>query len=110
MIGGTKELILYETSDGKVPFQEWLEGLSDRKGRAIIRVRLDRLEYGNPGACRQVGEGVSELRIHYGPGYRVYFGEDGKTSVVLLNGGDKSTQRKDILRAQKYWVDHWSRK
>lgn len=106
MTTNKKELIIYETSSGKAPFEVWLDSLKDIKGRAIIRARLDRLEYGNPGKYAAVGHGVCELKIDFGPGYRVYFGEDGKTVVILLCGGNKSTQKKDISRAYHYWEEY----
>ena len=104
-----RELRVYETAAGKCPFDDWLEGLRDAKGRAVIQVRLDRLERGNSGDCKAVGEGVLELRIDFGPGYRVYFAEDGARIVLLLIGGDKSTQQKDIKTAKKYWNEYQGR-
>jgi putative addiction module killer protein len=80
-------------------FDRWLTGLKDSRARARIVVRLDRLALGNPGDVRPVGSGVSELRIDYGPGYRVYFMQRGQTVIVLLCGGDKRTQSTDIRRA-----------
>jgi putative addiction module killer protein len=82
-------------------FSEWLDGLRDLRGRARIQARIERLALGNPGDVQPVGEGVSEMRIHFGPGYRVYFKQHGKTWVILLAGGDKSTQAKDIKTALK---------
>lgn len=81
-------------------FSEWLRDLKDRQGRARIISRLDRLEDGNPGNSRSVGEGVVELKIDFGPGYRVYYIQRGEVLIVLLCGGDKSTQAKDIQRAK----------
>lgn len=81
-------------------FAAWLRGLRDRAAKARIEVRLDRLALGNPGDVRPVGEGISELRITYGPGYRVYYVQRGEVLVVLLCGGDKSTQSQDIERAK----------
>ena len=104
-----KHLKTYVSPEGKDVFQEWFTHLKDRKGRSIIRARLDRLETGNPGDCAGVGAGVHELRIHWGPGYRIYFGEEGKTAVILLIGGDKSTQRKDIHKAQAFWAEYRNR-
>ena len=75
-------------------------------GRARIRVRLDRLEQGNLGDCKSLGDGVSELRIDCGPGYRLYFAEDGPVIVLLLIGGDKGTQAKDIKTAKQYWSEY----
>lgn len=80
-------------------FATWLDGLRDMQARARVQVRIERLAAGNPGDVEPVGEGVSELRINYGPGYRVYFKQRGQTLIVLLAGGDKSTQPKDIKTA-----------
>ncbi len=77
-------------------FAEWLDGLGDVRARARILVRIERLAAGNPGDVKAVGGGVSELRIDYGPGYRVYYKKLGNKLVILLAGGDKSTQEKDI--------------
>jgi putative addiction module killer protein len=101
-----KELQIYVTVDGRVPFSEWLGALRDIKVRAKIRVRLDRVSLGNFGDCRGVGDGVQELRIDYGPGYRVYFSQVGSMIVLLLCGGDKSTQVKDIDQAKRYWNEY----
>ncbi len=80
-------------------FADWLAKLRDVQGRARIARRIYRLAEGNPGDVKPVGEGVSELRIDYGPGYRVYFVQDGKVVIVLLCGGDKSSQSRDIAKA-----------
>lgn len=80
-------------------FVQWLDGLRDIKARSRVLVRIERLATGNPGDVRPVGEGVSELRIDYGPGYRVYFVRRGQAVIVLLAGGDKSTQAEDIRTA-----------
>jgi len=101
-----KQLELYITADGKVPFTDWLDALKDIKARATIRVRLDRARLGNMGDCKPIAGGVSELRIDFGPGYRVYFGQEGTRIIVLLCGGDKSTQKADIKRALKYWAEY----
>ena len=93
----------YRTPNGRCPFREWLAALRDRKARAIIRTRIDRLSLGNWGDCRHLGEGLHELRIHYGPGYRVYLGEADQEIVILLCGGSKGTQSRDIAKAQSYW-------
>lgn len=81
-------------------FDNWLSGLRDRKVKSLVQVRIDRMEDGNFGDCQPVGNGVSELRIHYGQGYRVYFKRSGIEIIVLLVGGDKSSQPKDIKAAQ----------
>jgi putative addiction module killer protein len=80
-------------------FARWVDGLRDIRARARLLVRIERLAAGNPGDVAPVGEGVSELRIDYGPGYRVYFKKRGRRLIVLLAGGDKSTQAKDIRAA-----------
>lgn len=80
-------------------FAEWFRSLRDRQARARINTRIRRLSLGNPGDVKPVGEGVSELRIDYGPGYRVYFASRGETLVILLAGGDKRTQNRDIRTA-----------
>jgi putative addiction module killer protein len=86
-------------------FTHWLERLRDRRTRAIILVRVQRLASGNPGDVKPVGEGISELRINYGPGYRVYFVRRGSELILLLSGGDKSTQVADIERAKRIAAD-----
>lgn len=100
------DIELYTAPSGKNPFIDWLESLKDRKARAQIKVRLDRVRLGNLGDHKSVGNGVMELRISYGPGYRVYFGRVGKKIILLLCGGDKSTQAKDIKKAKEFW-DHF---
>ncbi|MBI5237591.1 MAG: type II toxin-antitoxin system RelE/ParE family toxin [Deltaproteobacteria bacterium] len=92
------------TATGRKPFKEWVDGL-DRVTRAKIRIRLDRVRLGNLGKNRHAGEGVYELKIDYGPGYRGYYALNGRTVVLLLLGGDKSTQGKDILKVKTYWQD-----
>ena len=89
-------------------FNNWLADLKDRQARVRIQVRLDRMALGNPGDVKPVREGVSEMRIDHGPGYRVYFMQRGHLRIVLLAGGDKSSQEADIERAikiAKYWKD-----
>jgi putative addiction module killer protein len=103
------ELLEYLTQGGESPFHNWLVSLRDRSARARIRVRLNRVRLGNFGDCKPVGKGVSELRVDYGPGYRVYFGKSGMTIVVLLCGGQKKSQSKDIQLAQAYWDDYQRR-
>lgn len=100
------EVRYYLNEKGKSLFTDWLENLKDRQARAKVRVRIDRLRLGNFGDCRSVGSGVSELKIDLGPGYRVYFGKDGENLVVLLLGGDKKSQAKDIQNAKKYWKQY----
>ncbi len=102
----TKELLVYETSNGKAPFEEWLSQLKDTHVRARIWTHLVSLGYGHTGKSRMLQAGVSELRIHFGPGYRVYYGEDRGVLIVLLCGGDKKSQPRDIRRALEYWRDY----
>ncbi len=80
-------------------FSKWLRNLRDIQARARVQARIDRLESGNPGDVKPVGNGVSEMRIHYGPGYRVYFTERGSELIILLAGGDKTSQTTDIVKA-----------
>jgi len=100
-----KELRVYRTKEGKEPFTEWLESLRDRIARAQVTTRLNRVVHGNYGDCEPIGNGVHELRIHYGAGYRIYFVEQEKTLVLLLIGGSKRTQHKDIPKAKNYWSE-----
>jgi len=107
MIRGVRR---YRTQAGEIPFEEWLGSLRDWKLRSRILARLDRIVAGNFGDTKLVGTGIWELRFHFGPGYRIYFGLDGNVFVILLCGGDKSNQRSDIERAQSYWKDYLRRK
>lgn len=104
------ELEEYLAADGAAPFSDWLDELRDGMARARIARRLTRLRAGLLGDWKSVGGGVIELREDYGPGYRVYCARHGSTLIVLLAGGDKRTQRKDIERAQIYWQDWTQRK
>ena len=101
-----REVRRYITPDGKSPFAEWLNSLRDSRAISKIDNRIRQVRLGNLGDHRSVGQGVCELRIDYGPGYRIYFGQIGSTIVLLLCGGDKSTQAQDILNAKEYWVDY----
>lgn len=104
-----QEVRVYARPDGSEPFTDWLRGLRDGISRNRIRRRLARLRLGNLGDARSVGDGVQELRIHFGPGYRVYFGRENERVVILLSGGDKASQDRDIERAKEFWRDHRSR-
>lgn len=104
-----RKIEYYQTSDGKVPYREWYYSLRDVKAMAVIRERLTRVERGLLGDANGVGGGVFELRVNLGPGYRIYFGQEGKIIIWLLCGGNKNTQRKDIKIAQSYWADYWRR-
>jgi putative addiction module killer protein len=101
-----RELQNYLTTDGRSPFEDWYYSFRDTKTRNKIQLRLDRVKLGNLGDYRSVGEGVFEFRIDYGLGYRIYFGQVGLTIVLLLCGGDKSTQEQDIRKAKEYWADY----
>lgn len=99
------KVLIYENPKGIAPYSEWLGNLKDTQAVAKIEVRIRRIRLGNLGQWRSVGEGVCELKIDYGPGYRVYFGRIDSTIIVLLCGGDKKMQSKDIFKAKKLWMD-----
>lgn len=103
------ELCRYQRDDGREPFTEWLNALRDRTAQARIRLRLRQVQAGSLGDCEPVGEGVVELRVHAGAGYRVYCGRSGKAVVLLLCGGDKGRQASDIKKAKEFWSD-WKRR
>jgi len=105
-MGEEFQLEYYQQENGAVPFRDWLRELRDMRAAARIRARLTRIRAGNFGTIRALGDGVSELKIDYGPGYRVYYAMSGKTVVLLLIGGDKSTQKKDIQTAKNFWRDY----
>lgn len=109
MDNAPKKLLNYQTEDGQQPFRDWFQSLRDKVIVARIRARLERVEQGNLGDAKSVGQGVSELRFAFGSGYRIYFGQAGDTVVILLIGGDKSTQAKDIKQAHQYWADYLRR-
>ena len=92
----------YVAANGQAPFERWFDALRDKQTKARILARIDRLRLGNFGDCRSIGGGVYELRIHTGPGFRVY----GSHIVLLLCGGDKGSQARDIANAQQYWQEH----
>jgi putative addiction module killer protein len=104
-----REISYYQDIKGNMPLMEWLKSFKDKKTVAIIAKRIDRMEEGLLGDCKHVGAGVYELRIDYGAGHRVYFGQVGTELVLLLCGGDKSTQKKDIKKAILYWLDYKER-
>ena len=105
----TLEVREYQTTEGKTPLTEWLRGLRDGPTRGRIVARLDRLKAGLLGDWKSVGGGIGELRIDHGPGYRVYYAQEGKTLILLLCGGDKDSQEKDIETAYAYWKDYKAR-
>jgi putative addiction module killer protein len=100
-----KNVVLYRTKDNKTPFSDWLFSLRDATTRQRIETHIDRMLQGNYGDHKRF-KGILEIRIHFGKGYRIYCGEDGNTVVVLLVGGDKSSQEKDIKKALAYWEDY----
>ena len=99
----------YQTAEGKIPLTEWLRGLRDGPASDRIVARLDRLKAGLFGDWKSVGGGICELRIDHGPGYRVYYAQEGKTLILLFCGGDKSTQPRDIKQAEELWTE-WKRR
>jgi len=100
------KILEYQKRDGSIPFREWFLEFRDIHARTRIRRRLDRLKVGNFGDSRNVGKGLFELRFHFGPGYRVYYGIYQGCVVILLSGGDKSNQEEDIRIANVYWQDY----
>jgi putative addiction module killer protein len=103
------ELLRYQAADGRVPFSEWLGSIRDKQAQVKVRLRLRRLEAGLFGDCEPVGEGVLEMREHVGAGYRVYLGRHGRSIVILLCGGTKKTQPRDVKAAKEFWAD-WKRR
>lgn len=108
-MGPLFELKRYQDPAGRIPYSDWLRGL-DNLTAARVGAYVDRMKTGNFGKSRSVGRSVAELKINAGPGYRVYYLRDDRAIVVLLCGGDKSTQTADILRAQAYAGDYWERR
>lgn len=100
------EVLIYQDAQGREPVIEWLEALRDKKTERRIRNRLRRLELGNFGHYRSLGEGLCELKLPFGSGYRIYFGTMGSQTVILLCAGDKHSQKHDIERAKQYWQDY----
>ena len=105
MISEIFEVKIYQDKNGKQPFIEWLEALSDKRARAKIKVRLARIRLGNLGDWKSLGDGIYELRIDEGAGYRLYFTQESNQKIILW-GGDKNTQHKDIAKAKKYIQDY----
>jgi len=103
------QIEFYETANGKCPFETWLKDMKEQHTRAQVLMRLDRLKLANFGDCKTLQEGVCELRIHYGPGIRIYYGKIGSKVVLLLCGGDKGSQNRDIAKAKEYLKDYQSR-
>ena len=103
------EIEFYETPSGCCPFDDWFESIREKLTCAKIITRLDRLKLGNFGDCKSLGDGIAELRIHYGSGLRVYYSKIGNKVLLLLCGGDKSSQTKDISKAKEYLKEYQSR-
>lgn len=104
------ELEIYQDQNGNEPFLEWLSPIRDKNTAARIRNRLRRVEEtGNLGDYRSVGNGVYEIRMQFGPGYRIYFGRIGINSILLIRGGDKNSQNQDLAKAKREWIEHNSR-
>src|SRR3989338_8889447 len=98
------EIKIYKTKTEKSPFIIWRDNL-DSKARGVVRTRLERVRLGNFGDVKSLKDGVYELRIDFGSGYRIYFGKQGRSIIILLVGGDKRSQKRDIEKAKEYWLD-----
>ena len=107
---GPKKLKIYDAIKGKQPYLDWLKTLRDLSTIARIRARIDRIEDGILGNYRALGTGLFEFKFDFGSGYRIYFALDGNKIILLLMGGDKSSQRRDIEKARQYWTDYLMRK
>lgn len=105
----TYEIEIYETSTGKRPFDSWFDDIREIQTKAKILKRLDRIRVGNFGDCEPVGDGICELKIHYGPGFRIYYSKIGKKVILLVYGGYKGSQTKDISKAKEYLKDYQTR-
>lgn len=103
MLDEAIEVLFYADKTGFSPYESWLGSLKDLRGKAAIDVRINRLRLANFGDCKFVGKGVYELRVRYGPGYRIYFGKIGNRVILILLGGIKSSQNSDIKKAQTIW-------
>ncbi len=104
-----REILTYTMPSGRSPYRHWYTQIRDEKTKTVISNRIRRLETGNFGDFKRLRQDLYELRIHYGPGYRIYFGSFQNTVVVLLCGGTKGTQQRDIIRAENYWNDFLQR-
>jgi putative addiction module killer protein len=105
MEAGKRTIRNYKTLDGREPFEEWFVSLKDKTVKAKVLERINRMRLGNFGDCKSLGEGIFETRIHYGSGYRLYFGEIEGVIVILLCGGTKRSQSRDINKAREYWQE-----
>lgn len=109
MIVESKQVEIYLTEDGTSPYEQWLDRLGGGKTRDRIDARIARVRLGNLGKCKPVGGGVTELILDFGPGYRIYIGQEGAAIIILLCGGDKASQKEDIEGAKNYWADYQQR-
>ena len=100
------KISIYKTTDGKLPFLDWLDSIKDVQTKRRIRLRIDRLSIGNFGDTKSVGDGLYELRLFFGSGYRVYYAIENDKLVILFTGGDKSSQSEDIKKAKKYLQEY----
>ncbi len=105
-----RKALEYLLEDGSSPYSKWLKSLRDTRAKAKIVKATSKMQVGNFGDHKSVGEGVFEHRINYGPGYRIYYALDGEELIILFCGGDKSTQQVDIGQAKGYWADYKRRK
>ncbi len=105
------DFTIYEYTDtnGHSPYARWLKKIRDKTARARIMLQIERMRLGLSGDWKPIGDGLSELRIHYGPGYRVYYGKPGKRIVLILGGGNKRSQQADISLAKSRWKDYRTR-
>ena len=103
------DVTVYQDPDGNEPFENWLSSIKDKRTVARIENRLKHVRLGNLGDREPAGGGVHELRLHFGPGYRIYFGFLGRAEILLLSGGDKGSQGRDIQKAKVYWEEHQDR-
>ena len=103
------EVIALQTDDGKIPFQDWVRSIKDQKAQQLILARIERIKFGNFGDWKHLQDGLNELRIMYGPGYRIYFGRKENRIVILLGGGTKRTQRRDIKKLLQLWREYEDR-
>lgn len=102
----TRNVLIFSDKNGYEPYTDWIDNLKDKQNQQRIKARVRRLEQGNFGDHRPVGDNVSELRFFFGSGFRVYYAEDGEKIVLLLCGGDKQSQEKDIESAKTYWKEY----
>lgn len=108
MLARPRTVSVYVTASGMAPFDDWMSDLKDHVGRASVDARIARLRLGSLGEYQNVGEGVLELKVNVGPGYRIYLADNGRESLILC-AGNKRTQKRDIKAAKTFWADHQAR-